>query len=71
MKVCKDYLKAEFISEESVLISSLNGEGYNDIKNIINGFKYYKVITDDVVLTINKKDLEIEHIYQDFTKGSK
>ena len=61
----KNYLK------EDLLTQSLIKQGYNDIKNIINGFKYYKVITDDVVLTINKKDLDIVHIYQDLTKGSK
>ena len=53
------------------LIKSLNDNGYNDIENIINGFKYYKVIANDSVITINKNTLDIVDIYQDLTKGSK
>ena len=65
------YMKFGYSIKERLLISSLIKQGYNDIKNIINGFKYYKVLTSNVVLTINKNSLEIEHIYQDLTKGSK
>ena len=53
------------------LIKSLNKQGYNDIKNIINGLDLYKVITSNAVLTINKNTLDIVDIYQDLTKGSK
>ena len=52
------------------LINSLNKQGYNNAKNVINGFKYYKVLTDDVVLTISKDTLDIVHIYQDLTKSN-
>tara|TARA_R100001443_G_C3345660_1_gene175549 strand:- start:1026 stop:1196 length:171 start_codon:yes stop_codon:yes gene_type:complete len=51
------------------LIKSLNKQGYNDIRNIINGFKYYKVLTSNAVITINKNTLDIVDIYQDLTKG--
>ena len=57
--------------QEILLINSLNKQGYNDIKNIINGLNYYKVITSDSVLTINKNTLDIVDIYQDLTKGDK
>ena len=53
------------------LIKSLNKQGYNDIKNIINGLDLYKVITSNTVLTINKNTLDIVDIYQDLTKGDK
>ena len=53
------------------LIKSLNDNGYNDIKNIINGFKYYKVLTNNSVVTINKNSLDIVDIYQDLTNGGK
>jgi hypothetical protein len=53
------------------LINALNKQGYKDVKNIINGFKYYKVITSNTVLTINKNTLDIVDIYQDLTKRSK
>ena len=53
------------------LIKLLNKQGYNDIKNIINGLKYYKVIANNSVITINKNTLDIVDIYQDLTKGGK
>ncbi len=53
------------------LINSLNKQGYDNIKNIINGFNFYKVITSNTVLTINKNSLNIVNIYQDLTKRSK
>ena len=53
------------------LIKSLNDNGYNNIKNIINGFNFYKVITSNAVLTINKNTLDIVDIYQDLTNGGK
>ena len=60
----KNYLK------EDLLIKSLNDNGYNDIKNIINGLKYYKVLTNNSVITINKNTLDIVHIYQDLIINS-
>ncbi len=51
------------------LINALNKQGYNDIKNIINGYNLYKVITSNAVLTINKDTLDIVDIYQDLTNG--
>ena len=65
------YMKFGYSIKERLLISSLIKQGYNDIKNIINGFKYYKVLTSNTVLTINKNTLEIVSIYQDLTKGGK
>ena len=53
------------------LINALNKNGYKDIKNIINGLKYYKVIANNSVITINKNTLDIVDIYQDLTKRSK
>ena len=53
------------------LIKSLNDNGYNDIKNIINGLDFYKVLTSNAVLTINKNTLDIVHIYQDLPNGGK
>ena len=53
------------------LIKSLNKQGYNDIKNIINGLDLYKVIASNSVITINKNTLDIIHIYQDLTKEGK
>ena len=53
------------------LINSLNKQGYDNIKNIINGLKYYKVLTNNSVITINKNSLDIVHIYQDLTNGGK
>tara|TARA_R100001443_G_scaffold52437_4_gene64109 strand:- start:1032 stop:1202 length:171 start_codon:yes stop_codon:yes gene_type:complete len=53
------------------VIKSLNKQGYNDVKNIINGYNFYKVIANNSVLTINKNTLDIVDIYQDLTKGSK
>ena len=53
------------------LINSLNKQGYNNIKNIINGFNFYKVLTNNSVITINKNTLDIVDIYQDLTNGGK
>ena len=52
------------------LTNALNKNGYKDVKNIINGFNFYKVITSNAVLTINKNTLDIVHIYQDLTKSN-
>tara|TARA_R100001594_G_scaffold44757_1_gene77237 strand:- start:250 stop:420 length:171 start_codon:yes stop_codon:yes gene_type:complete len=53
------------------LINSLNKQGYDNIKNIINGLDLYKVITSNTVITINKNTLDIVDIYQDLTNGGK
>ena len=53
------------------LINSLSKQGYDNIKNIINGLDLYKVITSNTVITINKNTLDIVDIYQDLTKRSK
>ena len=52
------------------LTNALNKNGYKDVKNIINGFNFYKVITSNAVITVNKNTLDIVHIYQDLTKSN-
>ena len=64
-------IKFGYSIKENLLKLSLNKQGYKNIKNIINGFKYYKVLVDNSVLTIDKNSFNITHIYQDLTKGSK
>ena len=61
---------SKYYLKEDLLIKSLNDNGYNDIKNIINGLKYYKVLTNNSVITINKNTLDIVHIYQDLIINS-
>ena len=64
-------IKFGYSIKENLLKLSLNKQGYKNIKNIINGFKYYKVLVDNSVLTIDKNSFNITHIYQDLTKVSK
>ena len=64
-------IKFGYSIKENLLKLSLNKQGYKNIKNIVNGFKYYKVLVDNSVLTINKNNFNIVHIYKDKTKRSK
>ena len=54
------------------VINAINEQGFKNVRGVINCYKHYKaVLIDGIVLTINKKDLDIVHIYQDLTKGDK